>query len=65
MLARTLPAGVVVDHPGDGAGSSADASMTTVPGAVLAIQTADCAPVVIAGDGVVGVAHAGWRCWRR
>jgi len=27
----------------------------------LLIWTADCVPVLIAGDGVVGVAHAGWR----
>ncbi len=41
----------------------ADASVTTTPGRVLAILTADCAPVVIADlDGkAVGVAHAGWR----
>ncbi len=42
---------------------SADASVTTVPGRVLAILTADCLPVVMAdGQGtVLGVAHAGWR----
>lgn len=41
----------------------ADAAVTTTPGRVLAILTADCAPVVIADlDGnAVGVAHAGWR----
>ena len=52
---------VEVDHPGAGAGSSGDASVTSVPGAVLAVQSADCAPVVMTGGGVVGVAHAGWR----
>ena len=52
---------VRVDGPGDGAGTEADASVTTAVGAVLAVQTADCAPVVLAADGVVGVAHAGWR----
>ena len=36
--------------------------MTAVPGARLAVLTADCAPVALASDkGVVGVAHAGWR----
>lgn len=42
---------------------SADASVTTTPGRVLAIMTADCLPVLLASrDGkVVGVAHAGWR----
>lgn len=52
---------IAVDQPGAGAGSRADASVTTTPGAVLAVQTADCAPVVLLGDGGVAVAHAGWR----
>ena len=41
----------------------ADAAVTAVPGAVLAVLTADCLPVVFAArDGrEVGVAHAGWR----
>ncbi|MGY1530421.1 peptidoglycan editing factor PgeF [Luteimonas sp. A649] len=41
----------------------ADAAVTDVPGAVLAILTADCLPVVLAArDGSeVGAAHAGWR----
>ncbi len=40
----------------------ADAAVTTSHDVVLAIQTADCMPVVIYGGGqVLGVAHAGWR----
>ncbi len=44
----------------------ADAAVTSTPGTVLAILTADCLPVVFAGvdDGEVtgvGAAHAGWR----
>jgi len=41
----------------------ADAAVTSVPGSVLAILTADCLPVVFAAaDGrEVGAAHAGWR----
>ncbi len=39
----------------------ADASFTTERGVVLAVQVADCVPVLFAGPGVVGVAHAGWR----
>jgi polyphenol oxidase len=35
--------------------------VSDVPGAVLAVQVADCAPVGLVADGVVGVAHAGWR----
>lgn len=41
----------------------ADAAVTSTPGTVLAILTADCLPVIFAADDVseVGVAHAGWR----
>ena len=41
----------------------ADAAVTSIPGVVLAILTADCLPVVFAAhDGSeVAVAHAGWR----
>lgn len=41
----------------------ADASISTRPGVVCAIQTADCLPVLFcdAGGKVVGAAHAGWR----
>lgn len=50
---------------GEGAGAEpvADASVTSTPGLVLAILTADCLPVVFAAeDGrAVGAAHAGWR----
>ena len=39
----------------------ADASFTRARGKVLAVMVADCLPVLFAGDGIVGVAHAGWR----
>ncbi|HEY0878363.1 MAG TPA: peptidoglycan editing factor PgeF [Zeimonas sp.] len=41
----------------------ADASVTDVPGVVLAVLTADCLPVLFADakGRVVGAAHAGWR----
>ncbi|MYB02810.1 MAG: polyphenol oxidase family protein [Acidimicrobiaceae bacterium] len=52
---------VFVTEPGGGAGEVADGAVTAVPGAVLALHTADCAPVVVAGHGALGVAHAGWR----
>lgn len=41
----------------------ADASVTSEPGVVLAILTADCLPVVFAADdgSEIGAAHAGWR----
>jgi len=46
-----------------GAEPVADASVTSTPGVVLAILTADCLPVVFANqDGSeIGAAHAGWR----
>jgi len=56
---------VVVTTPGEHAGADADAAVTAVPGAVLAVHTADCAGVLLraeTGAGVVvGAAHAGWR----
>lgn len=52
---------VEVNEPGAASGAEADGSITDVEGAVLAIQTADCAPVVLASDRVVAVVHAGWR----
>lgn len=52
---------VVVSKPGECAGAVADAAATTAPYAVLAVHTADCAPVVVAGNQVFGIAHAGWR----
>ena len=53
---------VVVTEPGGGAGSVADGAVTAVINeVVLALHTADCAPVVVVGNGAVGVAHAGWR----
>ncbi|MBS1836798.1 MAG: polyphenol oxidase family protein, partial [Actinobacteria bacterium] len=62
---------VEVDRPGEWAGAEADAAVTSTTGAVLAVHTADCAGVLLVGDGsdpvtaepvrVVGAAHAGWR----
>ncbi len=41
----------------------ADALVTAVPGIVLGVVTADCAPVLLADAeaGVIGAAHAGWK----
>ncbi|HYC96449.1 peptidoglycan editing factor PgeF [Brevundimonas sp.] len=40
-----------------------DATVTTAPGVICAVLTADCAPVLLADPdaGVVGAAHAGWK----
>ncbi len=52
---------VTVTRPGEHAGAEADAAVTAVAGAPLAVHTADCAPVVFTGRAAVGVAHVGWR----
>jgi len=41
----------------------ADAMVTTHPGLILGILTADCTPVLFADEkaGVIGAAHAGWK----
>lgn len=47
----------------DEARPRADALVTDRPGVLLAIVTADCAPVLLADReaGVIGAAHAGWK----
>jgi hypothetical protein len=53
---------VTVTERGTEAGTKADASVTSEPGAVLAVLTADCAPVaLVSPEGIVGAVHAGWR----
>ncbi|HEY8100825.1 MAG TPA: peptidoglycan editing factor PgeF [Burkholderiaceae bacterium] len=53
----------VVDAASITGAPEADASISTVPGVVCAIQTADCLPVLFSDvkGQVVGAAHAGWR----
>ena len=59
---RQVHGTTVSADPGDDE-PEADAAVTTTPGRVLAILTADCLPVVFAArDGFeVAAAHAGWR----
>ncbi len=47
----------------DGVRPRADALVTNLPGLLLGILTADCAPVLFAdvAAGIVGAAHAGWK----
>jgi YfiH family protein len=62
-LRQVHGAGVVtVDGPADGAGARADAAVTFRPRCAIAVLTADCAPVALASpEGIIGIAHAGWR----
>jgi YfiH family protein len=59
-VARVAPANVahLLSSP-----PTADAAVTTAPGIVLGVRSADCLPVVFADRAgtVVGAAHAGWR----
>ena len=54
---------VVVDAGNAACWPQADASITSHPGAVCAVMTADCLPVLLCDEqgGVVGATHAGWR----
>jgi polyphenol oxidase len=53
---------VRVRSPGEHAGVAADGAVTTISGAALAVQAADCAPIaLVATAGAVAVVHAGWR----
>ncbi len=53
----------VVDDSFDGERPKADAVVTTTPGLVIGVLTADCVPILFADPvaGVVGAAHAGWN----
>ncbi len=57
------PVAVLVSEPWPGERPHADALVTTTPGLILSVLTADCAPVLLtdAEAGVIGAAHAGWK----
>lgn len=54
---------LLASAPWPGARPEADGVVTTTPGLVLSVLTADCAPVLLAdvAAGVIGAAHAGWK----
>jgi hypothetical protein len=55
-------AGMLEVAPGEaGLLGEADVLMAREPGPVLAILTADCAPVLVIGTRGAAIAHAGWR----
>lgn len=60
---RRSAANAVLDDALPSGEARADASLTNVPGIVLAVLTADCLPVLLADSRgeVVAAAHAGWR----
>jgi YfiH family protein len=57
------PHAIFIDAPWTGERPHADALVTTAPGLVISVLTADCAPVLLADSqaGVIGAAHAGWK----
>jgi copper oxidase (laccase) domain-containing protein len=53
---------VVIDTAAEAVGRTGDALVTARPGVALGIWVGDCAPVtLVAPEGIVGAAHAGWR----
>lgn len=63
-LYQTHSADVIsVDTPFQGDRPRADGLVTSTPGLLLGILTADCGPVLLADEGanVVGACHAGWK----
>jgi polyphenol oxidase len=53
---------VTAENAAEVTGSEGDAVVTAEPELVLAVQTADCAPITLtSGAGVIGLVHAGWR----
>jgi YfiH family protein len=62
-LARQVHGADAIEvHPGmNGVVGEADVLVTRSPGVVIGILTADCAPVIVAGEDAIAVAHAGWR----
>jgi YfiH family protein len=57
------PDAVFIDAPWPGERPHADALVTTTPGLVISVLTADCTPVLLADKdaGVIAAAHAGWK----
>ncbi len=57
-----LTSASVSDHTaGPGELPHADGLVSAEPGLAPTVLTADCLPIAIAGDGAVGMVHAGWR----
>lgn len=52
---------VVTDHNQETENVEADALVTTLSNVKLSIKTADCVPILLQGNNVIGALHAGWR----
>jgi len=52
---------LVVERAQQGIQVCADSVVTAERGLTIGVLVADCAPVVLAAEGAVGVVHAGWR----
>jgi purine-nucleoside/S-methyl-5'-thioadenosine phosphorylase / adenosine deaminase len=63
VLARQVHGADLLEVPRGSSGvlGRADGLVTRVPGPVLGLLSADCAPIVLAGDASVAVLHGGWR----
>jgi YfiH family protein len=55
VVSETPASGEVLDA------GECDALVTALPGVGLAVQTADCVPVLLAAEEAVAAVHAGWR----
>jgi YfiH family protein len=63
VLAKQVHGCGVLEAGADDSGiiGEADVLVSREPGKVIGILTADCVPVILQGEGVVAIAHAGWR----
>jgi YfiH family protein len=62
-LARQVHGRELINVRSDQSGvlGEADGLVLSAPGPVAGILTADCAPIVVAGNGAAAVLHGGWR----
>lgn len=59
--ARQVHSARVVQAEGEGEAGTGDALVSGRVGLALAVATADCVPVLVAGEREVTAVHAGWR----
>ena len=58
---RQIHSAIVHEARGDGVCGDGDAVITRSDSVTLSVVTADCVPIVVEGNGHLGVIHAGWR----